>query len=211
MRSFPEHFLCSANVLFLCQTNVYVNEVASFTDENEFGMDLSNFKKVGKNWAPLPWGRVYSHLQWGCWGWRNVSILSHCWQGKGSELDPGCHCSYPLPPWPRVRLRAFWFPIKFLTMGQSVWNLSCPGWSWGSGWPQCWYHVLAPPLNNGVTLNKSLNFSRSQFLSWSKWGFKENKKTTKKNTKKTKTKKRLYLPHRVLLKTKWCNYYESAL
>lgn len=48
MRSFPEHFLCSANVLFLCQTNVYVNEAASFTDENEFGMDLSNFKKVGK-------------------------------------------------------------------------------------------------------------------------------------------------------------------
>lgn len=49
MRSFPEHFLCSANVLFLCQTKVYVNEAASFTDENEFGMDLSNFKKVGKN------------------------------------------------------------------------------------------------------------------------------------------------------------------
>lgn len=65
MRSFPEHFLCSATMLFPRQTNVFVNEAASFTDEDEFGIGLRNFKKVGRNRAPLPRGRVYAHLQRG--------------------------------------------------------------------------------------------------------------------------------------------------
>lgn len=54
--------------------------------------------------------------------------------------------------------------------------------SGGLGWPQCWYHVLGPPLNNGVTLNTSLNFSGSQFFSWPKWGLGKKKKNTHKKT-----------------------------
>lgn len=41
MRSFLEHFLCPLNVISV-QTDGYVNEAASLTDENESSIDLSN-------------------------------------------------------------------------------------------------------------------------------------------------------------------------
>lgn len=47
MRSFPEHFLCPLNVISV-QTDGYVNEAASLTDENESSIDLSNSKKKKK-------------------------------------------------------------------------------------------------------------------------------------------------------------------
>jgi len=56
--------------------------------------------------------------------------------------------------------------------------------------------VLVPPFNDGVTLNKSLNFSKPQSLSWAKWGLKKKKEEEEKKST------RIYLPHRALLKTK---------
>lgn len=53
----------------------------------------------------------------------------------------------------------------------------------------CWFHLSM----TGVTLNKSLNFSELQSLSWLNGDLREKKK--KKST-------RIYLPHRALLKTK---------
>lgn len=48
--------------------------------------------------------------------------------------------------------------------------------SGGCGWPWRWCLVLVPPFNYGVTLTKSLNFSKPQSFSWAKWGFKKKKK-----------------------------------
>lgn len=44
--SFPEHFLASMH-MFFSMSDMHVRKATSFTDANEFSIDLSNFKRWG--------------------------------------------------------------------------------------------------------------------------------------------------------------------
>lgn len=108
-------------MLFLCDKRVQSGE-ASCLERGELALTFHDFKEVGgkENWenpaSLMGWTEIYTKGK--------PSILPHCWQETGSELDLGATVATPdgslLCPQPKVLLRVPLFHTRHFTMGKSL-------------------------------------------------------------------------------------------
>lgn len=159
---------------------IRVSRAASLTDENGFGLDLRGLTQVGGREdagepGALPGARdaftatvTTLRLEE-----RKYSVTPLA--RAGVRVGPWVTLWLPLvAPWPRVLLRALYFQSD---PRRGVGLFEIPAVQGGLAGVWVAPHPLpVPPLNDGVTLNKSLGFSKPQSLSRAKWGLKGRKK-----------------------------------